>query len=105
MGKKSSRNRYPLGTRHQGLKKKREPVLSAFLSDTKTFFQEARVEMLGNRELFIEGACKVVEYDEGVIRVNTRKGDLLITGAELTIVGYGPSVMTIKGKLGGISWL
>jgi len=104
MRKEKNRNRYPFGNRHKQLPKKRVPFWGAFFEEAKNFFDEVQLSVLGDRELFLEGVCTIAEYDDGFIRLITRQGELLVTGRDLVVVGYGPSVITIAGKIGGITW-
>ena len=104
MRKEKNRNRYPLGNRHKPLPRKKMRFGSAFFEETKNFFDEVQLSVLGDRELFLEGICSIAEYDDGYIRLVTRKGELLVTGRDLVVLGYGPTVMTIAGKIGGITW-
>jgi len=45
----------------------------------------SHMELSGNREAIIEGCKGVVEYDEGVIRLNLGKNIVRFTGTQLSI--------------------
>lgn len=45
----------------------------------------SHMELSGNREAIVEGCKGVVEYDEGVIRLNLGKHIVRFTGTELSI--------------------
>ncbi|MBR5134010.1 MAG: YabP/YqfC family sporulation protein [Clostridia bacterium] len=48
-----------------------------------TLSREARVEIVGARLVTVDGACDILEYDTGRVRLKTRGGEVCITGDEL----------------------
>lgn len=48
-----------------------------------TLSAAARIEMTGNRRAVVEGCRGIVEYEEGIIRLNTGSGILRFVGREL----------------------
>lgn len=66
---------------------------------------EARIEMLSNREVVVDGCKGVVEYDENVIKLNT--GELVIgfTGVDLLIKSLGEDIAVITGKIAEITFI
>lgn len=65
----------------------------------ETFFAEPKIEMLGNREIIVDGCNGVVEYDENIIKLNTGTIVIGITGAELIISSFDNNVAVICGKI------
>lgn len=44
---------------------------------------EALVEIVGNRQLRVEGFCDIQEYDPSCVRLKTKQGELCIRGDDL----------------------
>lgn len=74
------------------------------ITTPETFFSEPKIEMLGNREIIIDGCNGVVEYDENLIKLNTGTLVIGITGAELIIRSFDNNVAVIGGKIVEISF-
>lgn len=66
---------------------------------------EPKIEMLGNREIIVDGAKGVVEYGENLIKLNTVEYVLSILGDELVIKSFDGSVAVISGKIAEITFV
>lgn len=71
----------------------------------EAFSAEPKIEMLGNREIIIDGCNGVVEYDENIIKLNTGTLVIGITGADLIIRSFDNNVAVICGKIVEISFV
>lgn len=66
---------------------------------------EPKIEMLGNREIIVDGAKGVVEYGENLIKLNTVEYVLSILGDELVIKSFDGSVAVVSGKIAEITFV
>jgi len=44
------------------------------------FGNEALVEIVGNRQVSVDGACDIQEYDPSCVRLKTKQGSICIRG-------------------------
>lgn len=66
---------------------------------------EPKIEMLGNREIIIDGCKGIVEYGENLIKLNTGEYVLSVLGDELIIKSFDGSVAVISGKIAEITFV
>lgn len=66
---------------------------------------EPHIEMLGNREVVVDGCKGVAEYSENVIKLNT--GDFVVgfTGVDLLIKSFDCDAAVITGKIAEITFV
>lgn len=57
------------------------------------------IEMLGNREIIIDGCEGVFEYSDSYIKIKIKKGVLILYGRDLNIVCFENSLISLKGKI------
>lgn len=60
-----------------------------------------KTEITGNREVIIDGCKGILEYDEGVVKINTGSLVVKITGANLTIISMNSDQAVITGDIAG----
>lgn len=72
---------------------------------TDLFSDEAKIEMLGNREMIIDGCKGVVEYEETIIKLSLGEYVLSLSGDNLLICSFNNSVAVISGQICEISFL
>jgi sporulation protein YqfC len=58
-----------------------------------------RVTLSGNRNLTILNHRGVIEYDQTLVRVNTRFGELKISGDGLTLISALKDEVIVEGKI------
>lgn len=58
-----------------------------------------KLMMLGNGDLVIENYKGIVEYDEGLIRVNTTSGIIKVTGTDIFIKEITSENIMIYGNI------
>lgn len=75
------------------------------LSVPDLHLNEAKIEMLSNREIIVDGCKGVVEYNENLIKLNIGELILGITGDEMLIESFDSGVTVIRGKLAEISFV
>lgn len=83
-------------------KREKQHRKSKFLPDM--FFDEPRIEMLGNREIIVDGCKGVVEYDEATIRLNLGECVLSLCGDDMVIKSFDSDVAVICGRICEISF-
>ena len=57
------------------------------------------IELLGNREVTVDGCKGILEYDDGFIRLNMRKTGLRLTGRDLMISALSDRTAVIEGYI------
>lgn len=72
---------------------------------TDLFADEPKIEMLGNREMIIDGCKGVVEYDETIIKLSLGEYVLSLSGDNLLINSFDNSVAIISGQICEISFV
>lgn len=68
------------------------------------FADEPKIEMLGNREIIIDGCKGVVEYSENLIKLSLGESVLSLSGDSLVIKSFDNSVVVISGQICEISF-
>ncbi len=84
-------------------RKEKKSVKDSFLSEF--FADEPKIEMLGNRELIIDGCKGIVEYGENLIKLSLGESAVSICGNNLVITSFDRRVAIINGKIGEISFI
>ncbi len=64
-----------------------------------------QIQLVGNSEAYIEGFKRIVEYDENMIVVSTKKVNLAFWGAELSMKFMDKESITIVGKITQIQFI
>lgn len=57
------------------------------------------IQLFGNHELNIENHYGIIEYEDSIIRIRTKTGQLKIFGKKLQIDYYTNTDMKIKGSI------
>jgi sporulation protein YqfC len=64
-----------------------------------TIIDWPHMTLSGNKNLTISNHRGVIEYDQTLVRVNTRFGELRISGSGLTLVSALKDEVIIEGKI------
>lgn len=64
-----------------------------------------KLTMLGNGDLIIENYKGIIEYDEGVIRVNTTSGNIKVMGVNIYIKEITPESIMIYGDITSLEFM
>ncbi len=64
----------------------------------------AHTEIVGNREVIVEGCEGVLEYSDTVIALNTGRLTVRICGCELTVISMQNGQAVIKGIVTGVEY-
>ncbi len=66
---------------------------------------EPKIEMLGNREIVVDGCKGIVEYEENLIKLSLGDVLLSLTGNSLVITSFDNNIVVINGQIGEISFV
>jgi sporulation protein YqfC len=58
-----------------------------------------RVVLTANQDAVVQNHRGVIEYDQQVVRINTKMGEMLIAGAGLTLVTALKDEIVVRGKI------
>lgn len=72
---------------------------------SEIFIDEPKIEMLGNREMIVDGCKGVVEYGETLIKLSLGDRVLSLSGDDLIIKSFDSSVAVINGQICDISFV
>ena len=64
-----------------------------------------RLELIGNRQLYLERHTGLLAYSDTQIDANTGFGVLRIRGERLTLVAMTGEELRIGGKIDGVEWV
>jgi len=69
------------------------------------FGEEAFITIVGTKEINIEGYMGIIEYTSTMVRLNTKKKILKITGADMEIAGVSREYIVITGQIIGVEYI
>ena len=64
-----------------------------------------RLVISGNRSVNIQNHHGVIEYDRSIVRINTKLGELKISGVELRLVAALREEIAVEGKILAVEWV
>lgn len=64
-----------------------------------------RLEMVGNRQLYIEHHLGILSYSQERIDVNTTGGVLRVNGERMTLLAMTAEELRIGGQIGTVEWV
>lgn len=64
-----------------------------------------KLTLVGNRDMLIENYKSVLEYDTGVLRINTGTGMIRITGSGLSIKEITSDDMVVSGSVRSVEFI
>ncbi len=82
----------------------RERLASAAGMPKDVTMKAAVVTVLGNFEACIENYRGITEYTECLVRIQTKGGQIRLTGRHLQVEYYTNDEMKITGKIGSIEF-
>lgn len=82
----------------------REKIAEMWLIPKDTILGYSIISMVGNDELVIENHRGILEYNDQLIRIHTKKGQIKINGKTLHISHYTSEEMKVKGYISGIEF-
>lgn len=63
------------------------------------------IKMIGNNEVFIENHKGILEYTSKILRLNSKLGDIKITGNELKIIEISQDEISINGIINSVEFI
>ena len=64
-----------------------------------------RLEMVGDRQLYLERHAGILAFGEEQIDVNTGRGVLRIRGEKLTLVAMTAEELRLGGRIAAVEWV
>lgn len=64
----------------------------------------ARIEMISNKEVSIDGCKGIVEYNDEYVKLRISDGVLVLIGSSLSIPVFDGPFITISGKISNIEF-
>jgi len=75
-----------------------------FLSEKDFVIDGTRIEVFSNREIIVEGCLGVFEFSDTLIRINLKRGSIIVSGKSFDINGFEEETITIKGIINSIEF-
>lgn len=66
---------------------------------------DARIEIDGKRSLTVTGSCEIREYEDTLVRLVTRSGEVRICGDALTLDNLHSGGVSVNGRLLSVEFL
>ncbi len=86
-------------------RKKKKTIEKPKIPLPEALSDQPKIEMLGNREIIVDGCRGIAEYGENLIKLNTGEYVLSIIGDEMVIKSFDSSVAVISGKIAEITFV
>lgn len=71
----------------------------------ENFKDISRLEMMGNNEALLEGCSGILEYDENIIRISTKKNEIKFFGRGLNLKCLTPENVIIQGTILSVEFI
>lgn len=65
-------------------------------------FMDSQIQIIGNKEVLVDGCKKILEYDDVFVKVSTWNMIVNIWGSELTVNDFGSGEIFICGNIQSI---
>lgn len=94
-----------VGVKVLSRKRKRERAEKHRIPMPEPLSSAPKIEMLGNKEIIVDGCKGIVEYGENLIKLNT--GELVIgfVGDEMLIKSFDSDMAVITGRIAEITFV
>ena len=79
--------------------RRRAPALE-WLADVSG--ASARATMIGNRRVLIENHTGILEFAAERVRLSTKRGEIAVSGTELTLAEVRPHSLIVSGKIDAV---
>ena len=83
----------------------REKLSDAVDMPLESLYNLAQMQVLGNREIVLEGCKGILEYDDNVSRVGTKTMEISFWGNQLTLKCLNTDNIIIEGNLERIEFI
>ena len=96
---RKSLHRYPKASPSRTLFRRRIPALE-WLDDISG--ASARATMIGSRRVLIENYTGVLEFSAELVRLSSKRGEITISGTELTLSEVRPHSLIVLGRIDAV---
>lgn len=86
-------------------KSKSEKVSKMLDIPIETFNNISRIEVLSNTESILEGCTGVLEYDDNIIRLGTKKHEIKYFGMNLVLKCLNNQNVIVEGQIQSIEFI
>ncbi len=66
------------------------------------FVSQTHMELFGQKELVIEGAKGIIEYNDTIVRIQVKERSVLIQGQKLRVDMFLENVIVVRGMLSSL---
>lgn len=89
---------------------KKKEKLNDYMADVlsvpgEIVYHMPRIVLTGDRSLFLENHSGIIHYQDDLIKVAYRGGNLEISGEDLTIPVLKPDEMAVEGKIKSLTFV
>lgn len=85
-------------------KKWRENIADFFELPKEVLMNLPRVTLIGNIQLYLENYAGIIEYNQEILRLSIRGGEIVIRGSELVIKNFFSEEIYVEGKIHSIEY-
>ena len=83
----------------------RERIATSVAMPIETFFNISQMQVIGNREVTVEGYKEIVTYDDTLLRIRAKGMDISFWGSDLELNYMNDENIVISGKIEQIEFL
>lgn len=76
---------------------KKPNLMKAFINVKEDIMIQSQIEIVGNREVVIQGSKGIIEYTDELIRINLDNLEVAFYGQKLSIESLSQDSLEIKG--------
>ena len=85
-------------------KKWHETVADFFELPRELLFNLPRVTLVGNVRLYLENYGGIIQYNQDIVRLKVKEGEIIIKGHDLSIKNFFAQEIFIEGKIKSIEY-
>jgi sporulation protein YqfC len=85
-------------------KKWREHAADLFELPKELLLNLPRVTLIGNLQLYLENYGGIIEYNDELLRLKIKGGEIIVKGKSLTIKNFFGEEIFIEGKIQSIEY-
>ena len=93
------------GNRSAGKKSVKEKFTEMLELPKDLVLDRPKLTLIGNRDMMIENYKSVLEYDTGILRINTGTGVIRITGSDLSIREITSDDIVVSGMVRSVEFV
>ncbi len=82
----------------------RENIADFFELPKEVLMNLPRITLIGNIQLYLENYAGIIEYNQEILRLSIRGGEIVIRGDDLIIRNFFSEEIYIEGKIHSIEY-